>query len=87
MVIKGTPKGPALFEPAVPVKPVKVKKIKPPTVKASATKMRKADRVAAALAKQESILEAKLRVTKMKKEEAEKERAVAKEALLIAAVA
>lgn len=85
--LSGFLKDSILFTPAESVKPVKVKKIKPPTVKASATKMRKADRAAVALAKQESILEAKLRVTKMKKEEAEKERAVAKEALLIAAVA
>lgn len=67
------------------VKLVKIKKSKPPSVKASAAKLRKADREAAALAKRVSTLEDALRVTRVKKDAAWKDRDAAKEALLAAA--
>jgi hypothetical protein len=85
--LSGFLKDSIIFTPAEPVKPVKAKKIKPPTVKASAARLRKADKAAAALAKRESVLEAALRVTKLKKEEAQKERKLASEALVTSAVA
>jgi hypothetical protein len=83
-IMKPSADGIVIKSTAAPAKPVK--KIKLPTVKMSAARLRAADRAKVALEKKQAVLEAALRVTKAKLDEAASQRKLASEALLSSAV-